>query len=363
MISGVVNLRAQDKINNFKKEPYLIFNNNENGMRIMWQLEKYTNATVYLTQGELSINDSFFVKEINEEHQFVYNFENLEPNKKYNYSIRSKNTSRGGSFYSKADSTINSFVFYAYGDTRTFPEKHNQVAKQIMLSIANEPKSQTFIVSTGDLVAKGDLEEDWDEQFFDNSYFGIRELMASMPYMVSVGNHEGQGALFTKYFPYDLIDDNSFYYSFNYGNVHFVAIDQFAKLNKGSEQYKWLEDDLKLSKKKWNIVLIHKPGWTAGGHKNNKDVQKILQPLFEKYDVKLVLAGHNHYYARAMVNGVCHITTGGGGAPLYKADDSKPNIVKVDKSLHFCKISVTEEDLIVKVVRADGSIIEEFEIQ
>ena len=363
MISGVVSIQAQSETNNFLKEPYLIFNNDVNGMRLMWQLNKFNNATVYLTQGELGVNDSFYVKEINDEHQFVFNFENLLPSKKYYYRVKSKTVSRGGSFYSRPDATISDFTFYAYGDTRTYPEKHNEVARQLMLSIASEPESQTFLVSTGDLVANGDLEEDWDEQFFSSDYRGIRELMANMPYMVSVGNHEGQGTLFAKYFPYDLIEENSFYYSFNYGNAHFIAIDQFADLDKKSAQYAWLENDLKTSNKTWNIVLIHKPGWTAGGHKNNKDVQKILQPLFEKYNVKLVLAGHNHYYARAMVNGVCHITTGGGGAPLYKAKSKNDNIVKVDKSLHFCKISTTDNKLKIKVVRADGSIIEEFIIQ
>ncbi|RLD41647.1 MAG: hypothetical protein DRI86_13010 [Bacteroidetes bacterium] len=363
MISGVVNLRSQGKVNNFLKEPYLIFNNDVNGMRLMWQLEKYNNATLYLTQGELGVNDSFFVKEINDEHQFVYNFETLKPNKKYFYIVKSKSFTRGGSFYSRVDSTAKDFVFYAYGDTRTFPEKHNQVARQIMLNIASDPNSQTFVVSTGDLVANGDLEEDWDEQFFDNSFFGIRELMASMPYMVSVGNHEGQGSLFAKYFPYDLIEQNSFYYSFNYGNTHFTAIDQFSDLDEDSEQYKWLENDLKTSKEDWKIVLIHKPGWTAGGHKNNKAVQRILQPLFEKYNVKLVLAGHNHYYARAMVNGICHITTGGGGAPLYKPKKSKDKIVIVDESLHFLKISVDKDKVLIKVIRADGSVIEKFEIK
>jgi hypothetical protein len=32
------------------------------------------------------------------------------------------------------------------------------------------PESQTFIVSSGDLVSDGDIEEDWDNQFFDPQY-------------------------------------------------------------------------------------------------------------------------------------------------------------------------------------------------
>jgi len=363
LIVGETNLLAQNNANVFQKEPYLMFNKSESSMRVLWQLEKFDNAKVYLMQSQLGINDSFFVKEINNEHQFVFDFSNLKPNTKYFYSIKSHNSIKGGSFYSRTDSNMSDFTFYVYGDTRTFPENHNKVANQLMLNIASNPQSQTFVVSTGDLVANGDLEEDWDEQFFGSQYDGIRTLMSSMPYMVSVGNHEGQGELFAKYFPYDVIDENSFYYSFNYANAHFVALDQFAELDKGSEQYKWLENDLKISNNAWTIVLIHKPGWTAGGHRNNKNVQKVLQPLFETYNLKLVLAGHNHYYARAMVNGICHITTGGGGAPLYKPKKPKNEVVIVDKSLHFCKIKVSNDSIFIKAIREDGSLIENFIIK
>ena len=107
---------------------------------------------------------------------------------------------------------------------------------------------------------------------------------------------------------------------------------------------------------------MHKPGWTAGGHSNDTLVQKLLQPLFVKYNVKLVLTGHNHYYARAVVDGINEITTGGGGAPLY-FPKMKENIVIIDRSNHFCTIDVNADSLVVSAIRSDGSLIEKFAIK
>ncbi|MBI3683978.1 MAG: metallophosphoesterase, partial [Acidobacteria bacterium] len=85
----------------------------------------------------------------------------------------------------------------------------------------------------------------------------------------------------------------------------------------GSAQLEWLAADLAASRKTWKFVLLHEPGWSAaGGDPNNSSVQAYVEPLCEQNGVSIVFAGHNHFYSRAALNGVTHITTGGGGAPL-----------------------------------------------
>ena len=54
-----------------------------------------------------------------------------------------------------------------------------------------------------------------------------------------------------------------------------------------------------------------------------------------------------------------HITSGGGGAPLY-TPTSQQNIVKMDKSNHFCKLDINKNGLKFTAERSDGSIIETF---
>ena len=51
-----------------------------------------------------------------------------------------------------------------------------------------------------------------------------------------------------------------------------------------------------------------------------------------------MVAGHNHYYARAMVNGIPELTIGTGGAPLYSPASGQPDIVKTYKGNGYAKI-------------------------
>lgn len=345
----------------FEKAPYIMFNNNVFGMRLLWQNNSSDECHVGIINSVTKAQRDYTNKEINDFHQHILNLDNLMPGIIYFYEISCDGDTKSGSFRARPDTDLANFSFFAYGDTRTFPENHNLVAEQMLKLIKSDKSNQTFIVSTGDMVANGNNEDDWTEQFFDPKYRSIQQMLANMPYMTAMGNHEGQGILFEKYFPYDFYSKDKLYYSFNYGIAHFIVIDQFTDYSESSEQYQWIIEDLESSKSKWNIVMMHMPGYTAGGHKNNKEVQKILQPVFKKYNVKLVLTGHNHYYARAEVDGITHITTGGGGAPLYNAK-MKNHIVTIDKSYHFCKIDVSSDSLIISAIRSDGSLIENFKI-
>ena len=53
------------------------------------------------------------------------------------------------------------------------------------------------------------------------------------------------------------------------------------------------------------------------------DARRAFSPIFEKHDVDLVIAGHDHHYERTKrQNGVEYIVTGGGGAATYPVDPS-----------------------------------------
>ncbi len=346
----------------FRKKPYLIFINDNTKANILWQLRETESCNFKWGTDENYTSGDITTTEYGDDHQHKAELTDLDENTKYYYKVTGSGEEYTGSFITgKPDSEYN-FSFYAYGDTRTYPDKHDLVAEQIMSEISNNPESQTFIVNSGDLVENGDDENDWDNQFFLGEYVNIINLLANLPYAAAVGNHEGAGALFEKYFPYPMFSSSRYYYSFDYANAHFTVIDEYTDFSSTSDQYNWIVSDLQNTEKKWKFILMHKPGWSAGGHSNDINVQNILQPLFEQYGISVVITGHNHYYARAVVNGIHHITTGGGGAPLYDPNPSYPNIVKTDKSYHFLKINVTEDSLYLSAIRSDGTLIEEFPV-
>jgi hypothetical protein len=96
---------------------------------------------------------------------------------------------------------------------------------------------------------------------------------------------------------------------------------------------------------------------------NNPYVTNTLHPIFKQHGVTAVFGGHNHYYARALKDGIHYVTTGGGGAPQNTPDSSYPNIVTVNKTYEFCKIAISGDSFVCKAVKAsDGSIIDEFTV-
>ena len=230
---------------------------------------------------------------------------------------------------------------------------------------------QSLILATGDLVNNGNHESDWDDQFFATGYPNINEMLANVPYQACMGNHEGLGVLFEKYFPYPFVNVlDGRYWSFDYGPAHFAILDQYAVggYQTGSPQHDWLEIDLANTGQPWKYIILHEPGWSAGGNGNNQDVIVYIQPLCEDYGVSTVFAGHNHFYSRAVnpvLTGVEHITTGGGGAPLVTPQSGWPFIVTyVDPPVHhFCKVTITCGQVMnLTAINVHGQVIDAFSI-
>jgi len=109
------------------------------------------------------------------------------------------------------------------------------------------------------------------------------------------------------------------YYSFNYGNIHFVSLDSDryddstykasnVRFGEGSPQLAWLKQDLAAAQNNlkitWIIAYWHHPPYTKGTHDSDKekqlrDVRMNLLPVLEQYRVDLVMGGHSHVYERS----------------------------------------------------------------
>ena len=341
-----------------RKGPYLIYPGKNTEMEVLWQLKQTESCKIEWGTDTTYSLGSQQSTEYGNSHQHKYLITNLQPGEKYFYRVITSQDTCKGSFHEAPDTSATQIKFFVYGDTRSYPADHDKVAKKIISTYTNNPDFQTMIIATGDYVSNGDYESNWDNQFFNRSYKNIQTELANLPYQGCMGNHEHSGVLFKKYFPYPFMSHR--YWSFDYGPAHFVIIDQYTDYSSTSAQYKWIESDLASTQKPWKFLVFHEPGWSAGGHSNNLNVQRYIQPLCEKYGVPMVFNGHNHYYSRAVVNGVCHITAGGGGAPLYSPSSNYPYIVATAKKHHFCKVEIKDNLLTFTAIASDGSIIDKF---
>jgi hypothetical protein len=341
----------------FRKSPYLIFNGNNTQMTVLWQTT--VGGTSEISWGlDTSFNGGTqSVSEIGPDHIFRHLLTGLTPGQKYHYRVVLSDTTATGLFVA-APAENDPTALFLYGDSRSNTAEHARVAAEMVSYYSVNPALHGIALHTGDLVTDGEDPQYWDDDLFSPSYPDLSRFLSEVPLQATMGNHEGDGVLFSTFFPYPFAGGR--YWSFDYGVIHTIVVDQYTPEGGiSSEELAWLAADLAATTKPWKIILLHEPGWSAGPHPNNVGVQLDIQPLAKQFGA-IVVGGHNHYYARAMVDGVIHITTGGGGAGLYTPVLPSPYVAFAERTYHFCSIEATAGILQFKAVRTDGSYIETF---
>jgi len=118
---------------------------------------------------------------------------------------------------------------------------------------------------------------------------------------------------------------NRQFYSFNYKNVHFIAMSTEVPYDKDSMQYNFVKSDLQKTKSKpgvdWIVVFYHRVAYTSPALVHGiEELRDTYHPLFEHYGVDLVIQAHSHNYQRTY--------------PIeYNAKDSdKPHITDEEKT-------------------------------
>jgi hypothetical protein len=122
------------------------------------------------------------------------------------------------------------------------------------------------------------------------------------------------------------------YYSFDYGNIHFICLeserDELRAPN--SAMWTWLEADLAANDKSWTIAFWHHPPYSKGSHNSDSESELIEMrqralPILEEGGVDLVLCGHSHSYERSfLLDG--HYGKSGTLTSSMKIDDGNGRI-------------------------------------
>jgi predicted phosphodiesterase len=175
------------------------------------------------------------------------------------------------------------------------------------------------------------------------------------------------------------------------------------ELNVDQEQYQFVLDDLKKTnqnkKIEWVFVMFHKPMYSSISKQLEEYIiREKYEEIFDRYNVDLVIQGHNHIYSRTLPlsvnkqqisepiidknnansnnnnsifrnpNGIIYLVVGTGGDELYKINE-KPYYIQnqYDKGFGFvdlqiegkrlegtfydinldCKMEITEENKVV----------------
>jgi hypothetical protein len=378
LLMGVATSPSADGIDGapFLKAPYLLFDGTTTEMTVIWQLPDARRCLIEWGTDTTCSVGSALTTEYGTEHMHAHTITGLSPSTKYYYRVSCAGVQCPGSFFSAPETIDPHASFTVYGDTRTNYMTHDAIAAVMVANYTALPEYQSIVFALGDLVTNGATESSWQNEFFNDAQTHLRQRMREVPLVSCIGNHELHDSLggndldtplFGQYFPYPYADRR--YWSLNYGPAHITVVDQYPSDYDPAWQglispteLAWIENDLSTSSSPWKFIILHEPGWSCGTHENNQDVQDLLQPLCEEYGVQIVFGGHNHNYARACMNGVYHLTTGGGGAPLHPPQPDYPNVITALEVNHFCRVDIDQDVLTLTAVDLRGSVIDSFNI-
>lgn len=263
------------------------------------------------------------------------------------------------------------FRFAVFADTGAGDQAQLAVASQVA---ASRPD---LGIHVGDLAYPGGEPDDLDVKYF-NVY---RDLIATVPFYLAIGNKDvefdgGKAFLEAFYLPENSTDPER-YYSFEYGNAFFIALDTNQDFGPGSRQMDWLKERLADSEHRWKIVFLHHPLISSGP--NVPDARSYLQPIFDEHGVDLVIQAHNHFYERtfplegstkinveeepAYVNplGTVYLVTGGGGGSLRPGTPNGES-ARFKSIHHHVVVDVDNDVLSLQAIDSTGNVIDSMTI-
>lgn len=240
------------------------------------------------------------------------------------------------------------FEFAVIGDTRPRFESESFRPFEGLITKINELEP-ALVINLGDLIygyGTTTKEKQWDK------YQAVVQAIR-VPYHQLPGNHDTHSKEARKIYAERF---GKFYQSFDYGDCHFVLLDNTEQERwgyLGPAQLAWLRNDLKTNHAASVFVFCHFPVWDP--ERVTPEYYEFwantLHPLFKASRVRAVFAGHYHAYGPTReFDGIRYFITGGGGAEL------RPEYKKSGGEYHFMKVRVSADKFDVRVVTEHGEL-------
>jgi predicted MPP superfamily phosphohydrolase len=181
-------------------------------------------------------------------------------------------------------------------------------------------------------------------------------LDAGVKFYASLGNHDKREQRFYQQFNMD----GKLYYSFTpKANVSFFALDSGYPV---PEQIRWLEKELAASSSDWKIAFFHHPLYSSGDrHGSDLGLRSVLEPLFLKHNVSVVLNGHDHFYERIKPQkGIVYFVAGSGGKLRKGNIDKRTGLTAkgFDTDLTFLAAEVIGDEMYFNAISRLGKVVD-----
>jgi predicted phosphodiesterase len=242
----------------------------------------------------------------------------------------------------------NSVRFGVIGDNGTGEKAEYEVGQQ--MATYHEKFPFTFVIMNGDNLYGGERPQDFVNKF-EAPYKAL--LDAKVDFFATLGNHDDPNQRFYK--PFNMGGQR--YYTFKKGNARFFSLDSNYM---DPVQIAWLEKELKASGSDWKIPYFHHPLYASGMHGSQVDLRVILEPLFIKYGVDVVFAGHEHFYQRIKPQqGITYFISGAAGQ-LRRGDIKKADFTAVgyDQDQSFMIVEIADKEMTFQAITRTGNTVD-----
>lgn len=228
----------------------------------------------------------------------------------------------------------------------------------------SEHSDVDFIVSAGD-----QINNTGDDNGQEREYAGFlsADVLSNVPVAPTIGNHDSKFANYQNHFnvPNAYTEEqnatpagNDYYYT--YGDALFIVLNT-NNYNCADHEALIKKAEQAAPNAKWKIVTFHHDIYGSGYDHSDSDgivLRTQLTTLLDKYDIDVVLQGHDHTYSRSYM-----LTSDGNTHTAYTKDNVKDEYLNVkdgktdDSAALSSKQEYINQNLCYKIVdKTQGTI-------
>ena len=243
-----------------------------------------------------------------------------------------------------------SVKFAVIGDTGSGTAQQREVGDMMVQYRTLFPYE--FVLMMGDNMYGGEAPKDFEKKF-SSPYKAL--LDNKVKFYATLGNHDQ--ALQVNYENFNM--NGKEYYRFKKGSVAFYSLNSNYMDKK---QVKWLEDELGRDTSEWKVCFFHHPPYSsAKKHGSDSQLREVVEPIFLKYGVDVVLTGHDHVYERIKPQKGIYYFVSGAGGKLRTGDINERSGLSeksYDRDLHFMLFEVTGDQMYFQAISRTGDTID-----
>lgn len=312
-------------------------------------------------------------------HHHRVHLTDLTPDTLYAYRVKGDDTWSEWLQFRTPKADFAPYTALYFGDGQNALLSH--YARTVREAFRHAPQAKVMLYA-GDLVNSryGVHDDEWGEWFQALSWMGgsVTQIPSSGNHEFSSDDNDATRHILPHWKAQFALPDNgpkgltaTVYYT-DYQGVRYIALDSTEAMQspaKARQQAEWLEQVLANNPQQWTIVIHHHPLHSVSRGRDNPPLREHWQPIYEKYNVDVVLQGHDHTYGRTRAaaedgaQGPMYTVTVAGPKMYLVSEQAKQQMARYAEDTQLYQtLDFTEQQLTYRSYTASGELYDGFTI-